>query len=108
MPGLLGRVLGQSVAGPPRDDARDSNGTNGAKTKTKTEPDADTVLKRRIEQQIRSTLGDKVQSVQVRVSGRNVLIVRRATGFWQKRGVQRVLESLPALAGYRARIDLGN
>ncbi len=65
-------------------------------------------MKRRIEQQIRATLGDKVQSVEVRVSGRNVLIAARPTRFWQKRGVQRSLESLPALAGLRTRIDLDN
>jgi hypothetical protein len=65
-------------------------------------------LKRRIEQQIRANLGDKVQGVAVRVSGRNVLIVAKPTRFWQKRGVYRALESLPALAGLRARIDLEN
>ena len=77
-----------------------------AKAKTKSEPDTDAIVKRRIEQQIRSTLGDKVQSVEVRVTGRNVLIVAHATRFWQKRGVRRSLESLPALSGFRARIDL--
>jgi hypothetical protein len=63
-------------------------------------------VKRRIEQQIRTALGDKVQAVEVRVSGRNVLIVARATRFWQKRGVRSALESLPALGGFRARVDL--
>jgi len=63
-------------------------------------------VKRRIEQQIRTTHGDKVQAIEVRVNGRNVLIVARPTRFWQKRGVRRSLESLPALADVRARIDL--
>jgi hypothetical protein len=104
MPGFLGRVLGQPPAGSSRNSARSSDGAS--RTKTKSEPESDAVVQRRIEQQIRSTLGDKVQSIQVRVSGRNVLIVGRATRFWQKRGVYRSLESLPGLAGYRAQIDL--
>ncbi len=108
MPGLLGRVLGQPAAGPARDASRSGEATSRAKAKakTKSEPETDATVKRQIEQQIRSTLGDKVQSVEVRVSGRNVLVVARATRFWQKRGVRRSLEALPALAGFRARIDL--
>ena len=110
MPGLLGRVLGQPPANRARDASRNGEATSRPKTKTKakSEPETDAVVKRRIEQQIRATLGDKVQSVEVRVSGRNVLVVARATRFWQKRGVRRSLESLPALAGFRARIDLAD
>jgi hypothetical protein len=113
MPGLLGRILGQSPANPRgRDPSRTGDAPGRAKTESKSNskaaPDADAVAKRRIEQQIRATLGDKVQSVEVRVSGRNVLIAARATRFWQKRSVQRALESLPALAGLRTRIDLGD
>ena len=108
MPGLLGRVFGQPSASQVRDAPRGGEATSRLKTKakTKSEPESDAVVKRRIEQQIRTTLGDKVQSVEVRVSGRNVLIVAKATRFWQKRGVRRSLESLPALSGFRARIDL--
>jgi hypothetical protein len=47
-----------------------------------------------------------LRSVEVRVSGRNVLIVARAARFWQKRTVRRTLETLPVLSGYRARVDL--
>jgi hypothetical protein len=108
MPGLLGRVLGQPPASPARDATRSGDASSRAKTKAKSEPETDAVVKRRIEQQIRTTLGDKVQSVEVRVSGRNVLVVARATRFWQKRGVRRSLETLPALAGFRARIDLAD
>jgi hypothetical protein len=108
MPGLLGRVLGQPRASPARDATRSGEPSGAAKTKAKSEPETDAVVKRRIEQQIRTTLGDKVQSVEVRVSGRNVLVVARATRFWQKRGVRRSLETLPALAGFRARVDLAD
>jgi hypothetical protein len=63
-------------------------------------------VKRKIEEQIRESLGDRVRSVEVRVRGRNVLIVARATRFWQKRPVRRSLETLPVLSGYRARVEL--
>ena len=107
LPGLLGRAMGQPPA--PGSAAGATRSADGAtRAKTKSEPETDAVVKRRIEQQIRTTFGDKLQSVQVRVNGRNVLIVARPTRFWQKRGLQRVLESLPGLTGYRARIDLGN
>ena len=36
-------------------------------------------MKKKIEKQIRDALGDRVRSVEVRVSGRNVLIVAQAT-----------------------------
>ena len=110
MPGLLGRILGQPSESPARDASRREEAVSRARTntKTKSEPETDAVVKRRIEQQIRSTLGDKVQSVQVRVNGRNVLIAARARRFWQKRGVYRALESLPAVAGFRVRIALDN
>jgi hypothetical protein len=102
MPGFLGRVIGQTPTGTAREATRSANAS------TKAQPEGDAAVKKRIEQQIRSTLGDKVKSVEVRVSGRNVLIVGRATRFWQRRTVQRTLETLPALTGYRARIDLDN
>jgi hypothetical protein len=108
LPGFLGRLLGQPPASAGRDLSNKSEATGVGASKSKSAPDPDTVAKRRIEQQIRATLGDKVQGVQVRVSGRNVLIVAKPTRFWQKRGVYRALETLPALAGFRARIDLDN
>ncbi len=108
MPGFLGRVLGQPPASSAGEPPGASDTPGRAASKSTTPPDPDAVLKRRIEQQIRANLGDKVQGVAVRVSGRNVLIVAKPTRFWQKRGVYRALESLPALAGLRARIDLEN
>jgi hypothetical protein len=108
MPGFLGRVLRQPPPTAARDASRSGEATSRAKTKAKpkSEPETDAIVKRRIEQQIRATLGDKVESVEVRVSGRNVSVVARPTRFWQRRGVRRSLEALPALAGFRARIDL--
>ncbi len=85
MPAFLGRVFGQPPASLDRDSPNQSEATGRAASRTGTAPGSDAVVKRRIEQQIRATLGDKVQDVEVRVSGRNVLIAGRVTRFWQKR-----------------------
>jgi hypothetical protein len=105
---MLGRILGQPPAGPSRDVSRNFGAANRANANDRSALPADAVVKQRIERQIRATLGDKLQSVEVRVSGKNVLIVARPSRFWQKRGVRRSLETLPILSGYRARIELDN
>jgi hypothetical protein len=107
LPGILGRIL-QPGQAQTRDRAESKSSAEKPRQKAATEPEAvtDASVKRKIEKQIRDTLGDRVRSVEVRVSGRNILIVAQATRFWQKRTVRRALETLPALDGYRARIDL--
>jgi len=106
MPGLLGRFFQPPAAPPRRDESRRSASNSRNKDASRPEPVTDALVKRQIERQIRDTLGDRVRSIEVRVSGRNVLIVAKASRFWQKRTVRRALETLPALAGYRARIEL--
>jgi len=106
MPGLLGRFFQPPAAPPRRDESRSSASNSRNKDDSRPEPVTDALVKRKIERQIRDTLGDRVRSIEVRVSGRNVLIVAKASRFWQKRTVRRALETLPALAGYRARIEL--
>jgi hypothetical protein len=113
-PGILGRLFpptpGSSAA---RSESRNASASARQKQPEK-EPagedrsqlQGDAAIKRKIEKQIRDTLGDRVRSVEVRVSGKNVLVVAQATRFWQKRLVRRTLETLPGLAGYRARIQL--
>ena len=70
------------------------------------DPAVDSALKRRVEQQVRSYAGDRLRSFDVRVVDGQVTITARALRFWQKRAVRRTLESLPALAGHRATVDL--
>ena len=96
--------MNQSPATPPRDTTSGAavNGRGNARI----EPETDAAVKQRIEREIRTSAGDKLQSVEVRVSGKNVLIAGKPLRFWQKRGLRRTLESLPSLKGYRARIDL--
>lgn len=78
------------------------------KSKSRLDPAGDAERERRIERQVRETLGDRVRSVEVRVAGRNVAIRAEASRFWQRRNVRRTLESLPGLAGYRTTIDVGD
>jgi len=106
MPGLLSRFFQPPSADPRRDESKSAASKGRSKDDSRPEPRTDASVKRQIERQIRDTLGDRVRSVEVRVSGRNVLIVARAARFWQKRTVRHSLETLPALAGYRARIEL--
>ncbi len=115
-PGILGRLF-PPPPGPVRGESRSSSASARLKDQEKekekekadedrSEPQGDAAIKRKIEKQIRDTLGDRVRSVEVRVSGKNILVVAQATRFWQKRLVRRSLETLPSLAGYRARIQL--
>ena len=106
LPGILGRIMSQSPAAASRDAS--SSAAAKARGKSRTEPETDADVKRRIEREIRTTAGDKLQSVEVRVNGKDVIILGRPARFWQKRGLRRTLDSLPSLKGYRARIDLDN
>jgi hypothetical protein len=58
-----------------------------------------------VEKQIQETLGDRVRSVEVRVSGKAVAIRAQAAHFWLRRSVRRSLEGLSLPAGYRARVE---
>jgi hypothetical protein len=69
--------------------------------------DPDVTARRRIERQISTTLGDKLRSFDVSVTGRNVVIYAQPSRFWLRRSVRRSLETLPVLQGYRVRIDVG-
>lgn len=101
MGGLFGRFFEQGRTEPARSTPR-----NEIKVERRSDPAADTALRRRIENQIREQLGDKVSSAEVRVVGRNILIRARAARFWQKRSVRRSLESLPAISGRQAHVEL--
>jgi hypothetical protein len=99
-------LLGQPAAEPDRPESRSNASERKPDRDPRPGPETDAAVKRKIEKEIRDSLGDRVRSVEVRVSGRNVLVVAKATRFWQKRPVRRSLETLPILTGYRARIEL--
>ncbi len=109
-PGLLGRLFGPPPAPlpPPRDEPRtDDKARMKRESSSEAGLDPDVVARRRIERQISATLGDKVRSFDVSVTGRNVVIFAEPSRFWLRRTVRRSLETLPILQGYRSRIDVG-
>jgi hypothetical protein len=64
------------------------------------------VIKRRIEKQVQQTIGDRARSVEIRVSGRSVVIRAQAARFWQRRSLRRSLEIMPLPAGYRSKVEM--
>lgn len=70
------------------------------------ETDAEEALEKRLDRQIRNLLGNRIRSLDVRVTGRTVDVEARPSRFWYKRSVKKTLETLPALAGYRTRINV--
>ncbi len=110
-PGLFGRLFGppptSPVPPPPRESTRTAEKPKpDRESSIDSTTDPDLVNRRKIERQIASTLGDRVRSVEVFVTGRNVEIRARASRFWYRRSVRRSLETLPAIQGYRSRIEV--
>jgi hypothetical protein len=72
----------------------------------RSDPTAEAAIRSRVQKQIQQAVGDRVRSVEVRVSGRNVLIRAQAARFWQRRSVRRSLETMAMPSGYRARVEI--
>ena len=70
------------------------------------DPAADSALKRRIEKQARDAVGERARSIEVKVVGKNAVVQARGVKFYQKRGVRKSLETLPALSGLRSMIEV--
>jgi hypothetical protein len=87
-----------------------AEGPAGTRVPKPAEPQSDSAsdaaIKKRIEKQVQLVVGDRVRSVEIRLSGRMVVIRAQAARFWQRRGVRRSLESMPLPAGYRARVEM--
>ncbi len=79
---------------------------NSVVIEPKSDPAADGTLKRRLERQIRESLGDRIRSLEVLVVDRRVVIQAKTTRFWQRRAVRKSIEGLPDLVGYRATIHV--
>lgn len=103
---FFGRLFGLAPSNPPRSPSQNPQTKSRVDADTRPDATTDTATRRKIESEIKDSLGDRLRSVEVRVSGRNVLIVAKASRFWQKRSVRQSLETLPGLAGYRARVDI--
>jgi hypothetical protein len=97
--GLFGRLF------PPLAAARLGTSLEDSVTiEPKADPAADAALKRRVEKQIRESIGTRVDSYEVRVVGREVMIHAHVLRFWQRRNVRHTLETLPALSGVKAHV----
>ncbi len=70
------------------------------------DPAADAALKRKLEAKVIAAVGDKAKNVEVRVVDRNVVVKAKVDHFWNRRSVRRTIETLPALSGYRAKVEV--
>ncbi len=107
--GLLGRFFLPPAPLPPpreRDDVRKDASKAERDLPADRDRDPEAAARRRIERQIHETLGEKLRWYEVRMTGRNVVIVAQPSRFWLRRSVRTTLENLPALQGYRSRIEI--
>ncbi len=100
-PNFLGRFLSPYSGGRAPNAADD-----GIVVEPRNDPATDAAIKRRLEHQIRAGYGDHLRSLEVRITGRTIVIHARVNRFWQRRNVRRGIESIPALAGYRMSIEV--
>ncbi len=101
MPGVLGRLFAPPTPEPSRNVSRAN-----PRPEIESETSSELVAKRRIEREIRDTLGDRVRYVDVRITGRNAVVTAQPSRFWLRRSVRHSLETLSSLEGYRARIEI--
>ena len=79
---------------------------SSVRVEPRSDPAADAALKRRLEAKVEDAVGDRARDIEVRVVDRNVVVRAHVDRFWNRRGVRRVIETLPALAGYRTVIQV--
>jgi hypothetical protein len=112
-PRLFGLLPGQSPAQAPT--PLPSGGPSTARSgvvgrsvaeNLKEDPAVESALKRRVEKQAREAVGDRARSIEVRIVGKNAMVQARGVKFYQKRGVRKSLESIPALSGLRSTIEI--
>jgi hypothetical protein len=95
--GLFGRLLSPAPV---------DRGRGAVTVEPRIDPADDAAIRKRVERQIRENLGGALRSYEVRVNGREVTVLARATRFWQKRAVRNALEALPAMKGYKTRVEV--
>jgi hypothetical protein len=76
------------------------------KVEPRPDPAAEAAVKRRVGKQIEQSLGDRVRSVEISVTGRTVLIRAQVPRFWQRRSVRRSLEAISLPTGYRSKVEI--
>ena len=79
---------------------------DGIRVDAKSDPAADAAMKRRVEKQVRESVGSRLKAFDVRVVGRDIIIRGQALRFWQKRSTRTAIEALPALSGYNVVVEI--
>ena len=97
----FGRILGPLGTG-----EGEAEPNSSITVEPRSDPAAEAAIKRRIEKQIQETAGDRARSIEVRVTGRTVVIRAQAARFWQRRSLRKSLETMPLPAGYRAKVEM--
>jgi hypothetical protein len=102
-PGLFSRFF------PPADGGRPASAPrlkDSVTVKPRTDPEADAALRKRVERQIRDNFGTRLRSYEVRVVDQEVTVRARAARFWQRRNLRYAIETLPALSGVKANVEV--
>jgi hypothetical protein len=102
---FMGRAPGGAGLAPRNSSEMAGDPAKSIKVAPRSDPDAEAAIRRRVEKQIQQSLGDRVRSVEVRVSGRTVYLRAQVAWFWQRRAVRRSLETMPLPAGYQAKVE---
>ena len=105
---FFGLFPGPAVATPARSSTIGSSTLDARPIVDHLSPEAiaEARLKQRIEKQARDSIGDRVQSIDVKVVGKSATIHARGVRFYQKRGVRRAIENIPALSGLRSTVEV--
>ncbi len=91
---------------PPRGRNNATERDSAIRVEPRADPAADAALKRKLEAKVKDAVGDRAKNVEVRVIDRNIVIRAKVDRFWNRRNVRRTIETLPALTGYKARVEI--
>ncbi len=108
--GLIGRIFGQEPPGPrqpipSRHPLSETNPLPGRTSPSMIVLD-DEELRNRLERLIFSATDGQVQALEILIDERRVHIRAKVDRFWQRRGVQRRIETLPALSKFQTTVEV--
>ena len=83
-----------------------ANADSALRVEPRSDPAADAALKRRLETKVKEAVGERARDIEVRVVDRNIVVRARVDRFWNRRPVRRTIETMPALAGYKAKVEI--
>ena len=86
----------------------DADRESAIRVEPRSDPAADAALKRKLEAKVKDAVGDRARDVEVNVIDRNVVVRARVDRIWNRRAVRRTIEALPALSGYKARVEIND